>query len=613
MEIQHATDLEIAKHLASHAASPTGKSKEQSRVSKLLADRNSRMKKAHVVQPMGLVYKEDRDENMKQEIADRLANTPAERAERKHRVQVAINKAKQLREGNKMKTFSQLKEAAAPASPALVGAMNSLLADNFAFYLKAHNYHWNIEGADFAQYHEFLGNLYEDAHGAVDNIAERIRTLKAYALGTMENFMGETSITEDSSIPGPMQMLQNITMDNETLIESLTRAYKAAEVDGKVGLANFLQDRIDAHEKHGWMLRSLVKGNLSESTELDEVNSRHSFVAAQARLTPKAKNVKDALSNTNRAKAATNKYGRVIGKIAGMKPKEVVANLKDMGEETEQLDEVGPQKRATRLHNKLRDAVRGARYKQSGMPVFEPETQHKTPQAHNKAIGRALRAMSETAKQIDEMDKEMPLSREQRDNMAKQKPAEYAKLYNKVSPEMRKKLNLPAKLPESVEQVAEEDPLQARQEWMKAKSVSTKNPKADRARKVKRLMQTFPMKKEEVERVAEEDIRKSRVIHNGREIGEVGIDTDASPGNGKWYAKHHASKMNTSGHDSKKDAVEEVHAAHREMNETLKPSMGASAYIHDFVHSKNTKFAGKSKAMRTKMALGAYYGDKKGK
>jgi hypothetical protein len=61
----------------------------------------------------------------------------------------------------------------------------------------------------------------------------------------------------------------------------------------------------------------------------------------------------------------------------------------------------------------------------------------------------------EEVEQIDEMDKEMPLSREQRDNMAKQKPAEYAKLYNKVSPEMRKKLNLPAKLPEEVEQVDE--------------------------------------------------------------------------------------------------------------------------------------------------------------
>jgi len=70
---------------------------------------------------------------------------------------------------------------------------------------------------------------------------------------------------------------------------------------------------------------------------------------------------------------------------------------KKANEEVEQIDEVGPQKKATRLHNKLRDAVRGARYKQSGMPVFEPETQHKTPQAHNKAIGRALRAMSETA------------------------------------------------------------------------------------------------------------------------------------------------------------------------------------------------------------------------
>jgi hypothetical protein len=75
--------------------------------------------------------------------------------------------------------------------------------------------------------------------------------------------------------------------------------------------------------------------------------------------------------------------------------------------------------------------------------------------------------------------------------------------------------------------------------------------------------------KEEVEQIYEEDIKKSKVMHNGKEIGEVGIDTEASPGNGKWYAKHHASGMDTLGHDSKKDAVEEVHAAHREMNEEV--------------------------------------------
>jgi hypothetical protein len=77
-----------------------------------------------------------------------------------------------------------------------------------------------------------------------------------------------------------------------------------------------------------------------EVEQVDEVNSRHSFDAAQARLTPRAKNVKQALSTKKRDVAATNKYGRVIGKIAGMKPKEVVANLKDMGEETEQVAEV---------------------------------------------------------------------------------------------------------------------------------------------------------------------------------------------------------------------------------------------------------------------------------
>jgi len=578
MELKHATDLEIAKHLASHAATPTGKSREQNRVGKLLADRNARMKKAHVVQPMGLVYKEDRDENMKQEIADRLANTPAERAERKHRVQVAINRAKQLREGNKMKTFSKLQEAITPASPALVSAMNSLLADNFAFYLKAHNYHWNIEGADFAQYHEFLGNLYEDAHGAVDNIAERIRTLKAYALGTMENFMSETSITEDSSVPGPMQMLQNITMDNETLIESLTRAYKAAEADGRVGLANFLQDRIDAHEKHGWMLRSLVKGNLSESVDLSEVNSRHSFVAAQDRLTPRAKNVKQALSTKRRDVAATNKYGKVIGKIAGMKPKEVVANLKDMGEEVEldedalkareqwmkakgvstgnpkadrarkvkrlmksfpmkkeeveQIQEVGPQKKLKRVFNKLRDARAGQRYKDSGMPVPEREPGHKNTVDHNKAIGRALRKMGEETEQVAESVKVGP------------------KNYHKST-----------------------------------------------------------------------DTVWHAVQHNGKEIGTIGTNSAQNvEKHGKWgfedsrgYGRRHGEpEMN-----SKEEALDALVNRHKEytkqVNEVLKPSMGASAYIHDFVHSKNAKFAGKSKAERTKMALGAYYSAKKGK
>lgn len=269
MELKHATDIEMQKHIASHKPLPSQRQRDTGRIQALIAKRNQVMKRAHVdPEKGGLMYghqKED-DESKEQEILDRRARSPGAKNRAKLRLQATLHRQKMLREGKRMKSFSQLKEAAAPASPALVTAMNSLLADTFAFYLKAHNYHWNIEGADFAQYHDFLGKLYEDAHGAVDDIAERIRTLNAFAKGTMENFLNEASITEDGTVPGAMQMLQNITADNDTLIGTLTSAFKAAEADGKVGLANFIQDRIDIHEKHGWMLRSLVKGNLSEET-----------------------------------------------------------------------------------------------------------------------------------------------------------------------------------------------------------------------------------------------------------------------------------------------------------------------------------------------------------
>ena len=95
---------------------------------------------------------------------------------------------------------------------------------------------------------------------------------------------------------------------------------------------------------------------------------------------------------------------------------------------------------------------------------------------------------------------------------------------------------------------------------------------------------------EEVEQIDEEDIKKSKVMHKGKEIGEVGIDTEASPGNGKWYAKHHASGMDTLGHDSKKDAVAEVrwvHDANRETNEEVE-QIDEAVKVGPANHDKST-------------------------
>ena len=141
----------------------------------------------------------------------------------------------------------------------LVEALKKAQATSFAFYLKAHNFHWNVEGANFAEYHEFLGDLYAEVFGAVDAIAEQCRTLDAYVPGSFSRFQQLSSIEDELSVPTGRVMMAKLLIDNQRVIADLTIAYRAAEAAGKVGIANFLQDRIDIHEKHGWMLRSFTK------------------------------------------------------------------------------------------------------------------------------------------------------------------------------------------------------------------------------------------------------------------------------------------------------------------------------------------------------------------
>jgi starvation-inducible DNA-binding protein len=141
----------------------------------------------------------------------------------------------------------------------LKDTLKKTLADNFAFYLKAQFYHWNVEGPDFIQFHDFLGELYEDVHGSVDTIAELIRTLDEYAPGTLRRLKELTTITESDEIPNGMQMVRNLYTENLKVLASLMSSYKDATDAGEEGIANFLQDRIQAHEKHSWMLRSIIK------------------------------------------------------------------------------------------------------------------------------------------------------------------------------------------------------------------------------------------------------------------------------------------------------------------------------------------------------------------
>lgn len=141
----------------------------------------------------------------------------------------------------------------------LVDILKTTLANNFVFYLKAQYFHWNIEGSDFVQYHDFLGDLYKDVHQSIDTIAELIRTLDSYAPGTLTRLKELSTIEESEIIPDAKSMLDTLYNDNKDIIASLTAAYRVAEEEKQIGVSNYLQDRIQAHEKHDWMLRSLLK------------------------------------------------------------------------------------------------------------------------------------------------------------------------------------------------------------------------------------------------------------------------------------------------------------------------------------------------------------------
>lgn len=140
-------------------------------------------------------------------------------------------------------------------SAELIEKSKVVLADTFALYMKAHGYHWNVVGPDFPQLHKFFGDLYDELHDAVDDLAEHVRQLDSFAPGTVKRMAELTTLEEDDSIPTPQKMVSNLYDANEQVIQTLTEAYEMAEEEKMYGYSNFLQDRLTAHFKHRWMLK----------------------------------------------------------------------------------------------------------------------------------------------------------------------------------------------------------------------------------------------------------------------------------------------------------------------------------------------------------------------
>ena len=133
------------------------------------------------------------------------------------------------------------------------------LANTFVLYFKAHSFHWNVECKNFAEMHGFFGDIYGEVYGAVDPMAEEIRACGYYAprsLNELYNYKTITDINETTSVE---EMLMDLVNSNATTLESLNKLFDLLTAAKKQGFADFVAGRIDAHEKHGWMLRSFLK------------------------------------------------------------------------------------------------------------------------------------------------------------------------------------------------------------------------------------------------------------------------------------------------------------------------------------------------------------------
>lgn len=130
------------------------------------------------------------------------------------------------------------------------------LADTYALYLKTQNFHWNVTGPLFPALHQLFEDQYKELAEAADVIAERIRALGSFTPASFSQFNKLTSIKEANGTYSAKEMIEQLREDHETLSHHAMIIFKKAEKAEDQGTMDMLVDRMRAHDKTAWMLRS---------------------------------------------------------------------------------------------------------------------------------------------------------------------------------------------------------------------------------------------------------------------------------------------------------------------------------------------------------------------
>ena len=137
----------------------------------------------------------------------------------------------------------------------VIEALNNVLADNYALYLKTQNYHWNVEGPNFKTLHLLFEEQYTDLATAIDTTAELIRGLGEKAPGTFAAYANAT-VKPGNENASAEQMVKELTDDQAAIQKTLQTALEAAQKANDEVVAGFLIERLTVHRKAAWMLKS---------------------------------------------------------------------------------------------------------------------------------------------------------------------------------------------------------------------------------------------------------------------------------------------------------------------------------------------------------------------
>jgi len=156
------------------------------------------------------------------------------------------------------KTPSFLEEGRRVMTPnaPVVQSLSTLLASSYSLYLKTHNFHWNVTGPMFTTLHTMFEAQYTELALAIDEVAERIRSLGAFAPGSFTAFAALTKVQEETGRPEAKEMIRILVADQVALADAARAVIEAAEAVRDQATTDLATRRLDVHEKNAWMLRS---------------------------------------------------------------------------------------------------------------------------------------------------------------------------------------------------------------------------------------------------------------------------------------------------------------------------------------------------------------------